>query len=152
MSHAGMHLGNGEIIHCSGEVKKEPLSARVTHWAIPKGLDGDVPADKPTLRRGSSGDYVVELQKDLMQLGYDVGATGADGKYGAKTEVAVKAFQANSGLTADGICGPKTWAALDAAIKPGGKLYTVTIKHLTAAQANTLTAQYPGATKKEEGG
>jgi cell wall-associated NlpC family hydrolase len=151
MSHIGFYIGGGMMIHCSGTVKKEKLSARVTHWAIPKGLDGDVPADKPTLRRGSSGDYVVELQKDLMQLGYDVGATGSDGKFGAKTEVAVKAFQANSKLTADGICGPKTWAALDAAIKPGGKLYTVTIKHLTAAQANALKAQYPAATVSEEG-
>lgn len=152
MNHIGFYIGGGMMIHCSGTVKKEKLSAKVTHWAIPKGLDGDVPADKPTLRRGSSGDYVLELQQDLLKLGYNIGSTGADGKYGAKTAAAVQAFQANSGLTADGICGPRTWEAIDKAIKPGGKLYTVTIKHLTAAQANTLTAQYPGATKKEEGG
>lgn len=151
MSHIGFYIGGGMMIHCSGTVKKEKLSAKVTHWAIPKGLDGDVPADKPTLRRGSSGDYVVELQKDLMQLGYDVGSTGADGKYGAKTAAAVQAFQANNNLTADGICGPRTWEAIDKAIKPGGKLYTVTIRKATKAQADALKAQYPAATVSEEG-
>jgi len=36
-----------------------------------------------------------------------------DGIYGPKTEAAVRSFQAYSGLDADGICGSKTWAALD---------------------------------------
>ena len=41
-----------------------------------------------------------------------VGGLDVDGDYGAKTKQAVAAFQSASGLTADGICGPKTWAAL----------------------------------------
>ena len=36
-----------------------------------------------------------------------------DGIYGPKTEAAARSFQAYSGLNADGICGSKTWAALD---------------------------------------
>lgn len=36
----------------------------------------------------------------------------ADGIYGSKTKNAVAAYQASYGLTADGICGPKTWYAL----------------------------------------
>ena len=103
-----------------------------------------------TIRRGSTGPDVVECQEDLIQLNYDVGPAGADGVYGRKTEAAVKAFQANSGLTADGICGPRTWAALDAAVGPGTVLYTVTIPHLTLSQANALISQYPGAEKTEE--
>ena len=39
-----------------------------------------------------------------------------DGDYGRGTEAAVKSFQKDHELTADGICGPKTWGALDAAI------------------------------------
>ena len=158
MNHIGFYIGGGMMIHCSGTVKKEKISARVTHWAIPKGLDGDVPADKPTLRRGSSGDYVVELQKDLMQLGYDVGSTGADGKCGAKTATAVQAFQANNNLTADGICGPRTWEAIDKAVKPepgpepGEKLYTVTIPHVPKSKASALKKEWPGATAKAEKG
>lgn len=151
MNHIGFYYG-GQMTHCSGTVKREALSSRVTHWAIPKGLDGTVPTDKPTLRRGDRGDYVVELQKDLMTLGYSVGASGADGIFGRNTETAVKAFQSNSGLVADGIVGKRTWAALDEAIAGGTKLYTVTIPHLTEAQTDELIRQYPGATKKEEGG
>ena len=37
----------------------------------------------------------------------------ADGIFGSQTEAAVIAFQRKSGLTADGIVGPKTWAALE---------------------------------------
>ncbi len=58
----------------------------------------------PTLRRGSSGPCVVEIQKLL-------GIT-QDGKFGANTETAVKNFQRSKGLAADGVVGPKTWAAL----------------------------------------
>ena len=71
MSHIGWYIGGGWMIHCSGTVKKEKLSAKVTHWAIPKGLNGNVPTtDKPTLRRGSSGEYVTLLQTKLIQRGY----------------------------------------------------------------------------------
>lgn len=37
----------------------------------------------------------------------------ADGIYGQQTVAAVKAFQSSVGLIADGICGPHTWAALE---------------------------------------
>ena len=41
-----------------------------------------------------------------------LGGLTADGIFGSKTKAAVVAYQAAKGLTADGICGPKTWAAL----------------------------------------
>lgn len=41
-----------------------------------------------------------------------IGDLEVDGIYGSKTKQAVAAFQSASGLAADGICGPKTWAAL----------------------------------------
>lgn len=147
MSHIGWYIGGGWMIHCSGTVKKEKLSAKVTHWAIPKGLNGNVPTtDKPTLRRGSSGEYVTLLQTKLIQRGYDLQPYGADGKYGAKTENAVKAFQKNNGLTADGICGKNTWSAIDS-----GKttLYTVTIQHVSKSVAENIVGQYGGVMKAE---
>lgn len=160
MNHIGFYIGGGMMIHCSGTVKKEKLSAKVTHWAIPRGLGGDTPMPThSTIRRGSSGPDVVECQQDLIKLGYDLGSYGADGKFGAKTEAAVKSFQSthvdpNTGnkLKVDGIVGPASWAALDAAVgpEPVQKLYTVTINHLTNDQANTLKAQYPNATVTEE--
>ena len=67
-----------------------------------------------TLRRGDSGDAVKELQMVLITAGYSCGTYGADGDFGAATERAVKAFQADHDLTADGIVGEKTQDALDA--------------------------------------
>jgi hypothetical protein len=75
-----------------------------------------VPADA-VLRPGDSGDSVVALQQALKTLGFDPGA--ADGKYGAATEQAVVAFQQSKSLTADGIAGPKTIAAINDAINTG---------------------------------
>lgn len=147
MSHIGFYIGNGWMIHCSGTVKKERLSAKVTHWAIPRGLDGTVPTtDKPTLRKGASGEYVMLLQTLLVQRGYNVGATGADGKFGNATLAAVKAFQEKNGLSVDGVVGRNTWAALEEGQK---ELYTVTISHVSKAVADSLVKQYGGTMKKE---
>lgn len=147
MSHIGFYIGNGWMIHCSGTVKKERLSAKVTHWAIPRGLDGTVPTtDKPTLRKGASGEYVTLLQTLLIQRGYSVGATGADGKFGNATLAAVKAFQKDNGLAVDGVVGRNTWTALEEGRK---ELYTVTISHVSKAVADSLVKQYGGTMKKE---
>lgn len=55
---------------------------------------------------GSQGDEVKRIQKKLKSLGYYKGAI--DGVYGTNTLKAVKNFQKNCGITADGIAGPKT--------------------------------------------
>ena len=152
-SHTGIYVGNNKIIHCSGEVKEgKPTDKGWTHYAIPKGMDGGVPVEHKTIKRGSTGPDVVECQQDLIQLKYDLSPYGADGKFGAKTEAAVKSFQKSVGLPADGIVGPKTWAALDEAVKPTpGALYTVIIPHLTEEEANELIAKYPDAERRKEG-
>lgn len=61
--------------------------------------------DYETLRYGSKGDAVKQLQKALKSLGYSV---SADGDYGALTQMAVKAFQKCNGLEADGVAGSST--------------------------------------------
>lgn len=63
-----------------------------------------------TLRPGSSGPEVKKLQNRLKELKYYNGVV--DGDYGAGTTSAVKAFQANNNLTADGIAGPRTLEAI----------------------------------------
>jgi peptidoglycan hydrolase-like protein with peptidoglycan-binding domain len=65
---------------------------------------------RPTLRRGDRSDDVAYLQGLLNDAGYDVGS--ADGIFGARTEAAVRQFQADNGLTADGIVGKRTWGEL----------------------------------------
>lgn len=52
------------------------------------------------------------IQAELIVLGYDLGPWGADGRPGAKTTAAVKAFQRAHGLDADGVVGKLTLAAL----------------------------------------
>jgi len=67
-------------------------------------------ADATTYKRGSTGSVVTQIQTKLKAWGYYSGTV--DGVYGSKTEAAVKYFQQKNGLTADGMCGPATLAAL----------------------------------------
>jgi N-acetylmuramoyl-L-alanine amidase len=67
-------------------------------------------AARPTLRLGSEGPAVAELQGMLVLLGYYPGAV--DGAFTDATEAAVRDFQSAAGLTSDGIVGPATWSRL----------------------------------------
>ena len=76
------------------------------------------PDYRPTLKKGSTGEYVKELQGYLLKLGYDLGSYGADGDYGSATETAVKLYQTEHALTpVDGICGDATWKYILAEIE-----------------------------------
>ena len=158
-THTGMHIGGGQIIHCSGTVKRGKTSDNGwTHFGIPKGLYTAEELDKlretipvhPTLRRGDIGEAVRQMQVLLIAAGYPVGTSGADGIFGSGTESGVLAFQADNGLIADGICGPKTWAALDAAPRPK-ETYTVHIPGLDKVTAESFAAAYDGAYITKEG-
>ncbi|WP_192843076.1 N-acetylmuramidase domain-containing protein [Aureimonas frigidaquae] len=77
--------------------------------------DKDMPlATSAVLRSGSKGEAVRSLQSDLLALGFDPGPV--DGRYGPKTVEAVRAAQVALSLSADGIAGPATKAALAAAL------------------------------------
>lgn len=65
---------------------------------------------------GMEGRDVKTMQEMLIQLGYDLGKWGADGDFGDCTELALKQFQSDAHLDADGKCGPETIKALNAAI------------------------------------
>ena len=56
------------------------------------------------------GDDVINLQDRLHELGYDAGPV--DGVFGPETEVGLRTFQRDYGLTSDGTCGPATLRAL----------------------------------------
>ena len=74
--------------------------------------------DRPTIRFGSTGPAVSELQSRLVNTGASI---EVDGDFGGRTLKAVKATQSAAGLSADGIVGPKTWGALDVGVQlPGG--------------------------------
>lgn len=59
---------------------------------------------------GSSGDEVKSIQRRLKEWGYYSGSV--DGIYGTATKSAVKKFQKANSLTADGVAGPSTLAAI----------------------------------------
>ena len=143
MEHIGLHVGGGRIIHCSVEVKEgKTTDSGWTHYAVPAGLDGDTPMPTfPTLKRGDRGEYVTLLQTKLIQQGYDVGSKGADGIFGANTEAAVKQFQRDHGLEADGICGKRTWEAIN---EGTATTYRVTIEHLARSVADEIVQKYGG--------
>jgi N-acetylmuramoyl-L-alanine amidase len=57
-----------------------------------------------------AGDDVYALQRRLLELGFKVGRV--DGYFGPATESALRDFQRNFGIPADGTCGPATLKAL----------------------------------------
>lgn len=88
-------------------------SAGYTWWCVWSTWTNSSPSTAwgtPVLRLGDSGFNVKRLQYFLNELYYSPGTI--DGVFGTSTENAVKAFQSDNGLTADGIVGSGTYAKL----------------------------------------
>ena len=87
---------------------------------------------------GAEVNSVMELQQKLSDAGYSVGII--DGIYGARTDAAVRAFQADYGLRVDGIVGPATLSALGSASVQGiSRQYAAGTTNTTAnTTANTV--------------
>lgn len=64
----------------------------------------------PTLKCGARGEITKLIQERLVSLGYDT--NGIDGIFGNGTLEAVRSYQSNNGLEADGIVGPNTIRSL----------------------------------------
>ncbi|MCX2432336.1 GH25 family lysozyme [Pedobacter sp. GR22-10] len=69
-----------------------------------------------TLSIGSAGSEVFMLQRALSFLNYSL---VIDGNFGPGTQAAVRQFQTDHQLVADGIAGPATWAVLDNLVPQG---------------------------------
>ena len=72
----------------------------------------------PVLTSGSTGLPVRRLQSRMSAVGFDTG--GVDGRFGAKTETAVRKLQQDFNLTVDGVVGQQTWDVVDALEDEGG--------------------------------
>jgi hypothetical protein len=80
------------------------------------GAEAATAVSHPTLRTGSHGAAVLGLQRRLSSLGYWLGS--ADGQFGDLTRQSVVSIQKVAGLSRDGVCGPVTWARVDAGTRP----------------------------------
>jgi len=106
-----------------GATKHRPAAAPTTHRTPTRASTtaaspppaATAPPPTATLKPGDTGTQVELLQRALVQLGYAAGKV--DGNYGPATTAAVKQFQSASKLTADGVLGPLTLAALVSALR-----------------------------------
>ena len=80
---------------------------------------GEAPAHR-TLRRGSRGEDVTDLQTRLNAADAADPALVTDGIFGRLTQAAVREYQSTHDLVPDGIVGPLTWASLDSGGGGGG--------------------------------
>ena len=87
------------------------------------------------LQQGSSGSEVLKLQNMLASLGFYTG--NKTGNFGALTADAVMAYQKSKGLTADGIAGKKTLAAINADYSGKGSTSAGTTSGTTAPSTQT---------------
>lgn len=72
---------------------------------------GSVAFCEESLRNGNTGDAVRDLQQKLIELHFLSGT--ADGKFGTRTENALRTFQKRHNLRSDGVAGPLTWEKLN---------------------------------------
>jgi hypothetical protein len=96
----------------TNEVITNPATTPTTTPTAPS-----VPAPTTTLKPGDTGTQVKRLQRALASLGYTIGKV--DGDYGMATKTALAQFQTSQKLTADGVFGPATRAALIKALSAG---------------------------------
>lgn len=69
------------------------------------------------LREGDKGQFVKEIQQDLIKAGFPLPRYGADGSFGPETETAVMRFQKKYGIHVDGLVGTNTLNKLLEVIK-----------------------------------
>ena len=88
---------------------------------LPSNIDSYKVPYSQALSVGSSGNEVKYLQYSLMCLGYaynvPYGGEAADSSYGRITEMAVRNFQYNHGITVTGVCDLATWNAIERAVE-----------------------------------
>lgn len=131
--HTAMYIGDGQIVHASinelgkvtggqsGDQTGKEICTRsyynkpwdyVLRYAGASGSAESTSVGGSVLCRGNTGSAVKEMQSLLIAAGYSCGSCGADSKFGADTEKALKQFQTDYGLEVDGKYGPISKAKL----------------------------------------
>lgn len=96
-------------------LKKLKTTNDKTAEAEQSRTEGSKQTSGSSLKLGSTGKAVSSLQENLKKLDYYYGSVS--GHYGSLTRAAVTKFQRANGLTADGVAGKRTIAAVEAAVQ-----------------------------------
>lgn len=178
--HIGVYVGDGYTVEMKGFnydcVKAKVTSGKWTNWGqLPASMlnyvSGAVEAvtyklGDRILEKGDKGEDVSELQKLLVDLGYNLGAygtakNGVDGSFGAKTLAALKAFQTSKGLTVTGKADADTVKALNPVTEPeptpenpafavGTKIVEITTESVNARVGDSQKYDSTGYVQKGE--
>lgn len=187
--HIGIYIGDGLAVECTPKwangvqitavhniKKQQGFNGRMwtKHGKLPyvsygdtDGGDIEIPDNAlgtRLLKKGCQGEDVRELQRLLVQLGYNLGTfgpagDGIDGDFGKATQDAVIAFQTAAGIEIDGQFGKASLAALKEALErkdaaqvvdDAQPTYTMTIHGLSEAEKDELRTKYPSAEVKAE--
>ena len=100
-----------------------------------------------TLRNGSKGDEVRELQQALIDLGY-LGGT-ADGVFGNNTENAVRKFQKKNKLTVDGLAGETTRQVIFSKLQAKNKSSLPTPTPVPSSSSSSASVPSSGSGSQE---
>ncbi len=91
------------------------------------------------IKRGYKGSKVVDIQRRLKLLGYNLVKYEIDGIFGPETITAIKKFQQDRGLLATGIVDEETWQELvDAGYKIGDRLLYLKVPPFRGDDVKTL--------------
>ena len=109
--HVGYTVGDGYLVEwrsfSHGCVKTKISQRCFKNWYYLPFIDYGHSGVRD-LKRGMTGADVTDMQKKLIEAGYPLTRYGADGDFGQETEEALKRFQADNGLTSDGVYGGET--------------------------------------------
>ena len=91
---------------------RDPARHRLAHrLTLPRASGRPQTAGVQIYRLGDEGPEILDIQQRLTELGFAL-PNGDRGAYDEETREAVRAFQSQRSLRADGIVGPDTWGQL----------------------------------------
>ncbi|HEX7817559.1 peptidoglycan-binding protein [Dyella sp.] len=120
-----------------------PTVPPATHKAGAAHPDATHASHPGTLREGDHGKQVQDMQERLSKLGYHDASGKAlqpDRDFGPKTKEAVEAFQRDHKLKPDGIVGPDTVKAIDAATHQQQQQHSNNAQAQAASAADRMIA------------
>ena len=108
-------LTDSKYLTTDADLKRGDILVKSGHtvMVLENAAADTVTLELPVLELGSECETVKALQRMLSAMGYNLGSKNPiDGKFGEKTDTAVRDYQNKNGLYVDGIVGAKTWAKL----------------------------------------